>query len=397
MSNLRAYSESLIDILRSAHASDGAVLSDVESAAARACTAVATHNIEALDREIDELVLKRTQEKETLQTLASALAPIKRIPSEVLAEIFVQELDGRHVSLNEPRKSGTPWSLLQVCRRWRHVALTELRLWNRMTVYTESWYQAPWRQLLDIHIHAPQIEFFETMHVLQRIRPTGDIPRYNEGPWDMPVSIADDAISLPRLRHLRLWRYTEAILQPLILPSLTSLQIEDVSQVFDATPIIRMVERSQCVLTEFSYVPPIGALRVHGRLIRIGTDRDLFHPLLVVFPCLQELRMPYCIFPASLLDQVARAELLPVIVKLKCGMGNADAPRFADLVERRLDTDAPGAPLREPGRTLREATGRSFMINNPIIVANGTATDYARKRIVELGKKHGKPLKLIVR
>lgn len=57
------------------------------------------------------------------------VAPIRRLPSELLSEIFVI-----CVVDNIETNSGVlyrQWILAQVCRRWRHVVLNTPRIWNR--------------------------------------------------------------------------------------------------------------------------------------------------------------------------------------------------------------------------------------------------------------------------
>ncbi|KAF8075285.1 hypothetical protein FPV67DRAFT_626178 [Lyophyllum atratum] len=58
-----------------------------------------------------------------------------QIPNELLAEIFVNALSIDAVEL--PLESWhvvSPWTLCQICSRWRQVALNEHRLWNRIHI-----------------------------------------------------------------------------------------------------------------------------------------------------------------------------------------------------------------------------------------------------------------------
>ncbi|KAF9458840.1 hypothetical protein BDZ94DRAFT_1123845, partial [Collybia nuda] len=57
-----------------------------------------------------------------------ALSPHKHLPPEVLSTIFVFCTDNQPTSLPSCH-SGLPWVLLQVCSRWRQIALAEHRLW----------------------------------------------------------------------------------------------------------------------------------------------------------------------------------------------------------------------------------------------------------------------------
>lgn len=57
------------------------------------------------------------------------MAPIRRLPTELLSEIFaIYVADDIKTSSGMLRRQ---WSLAQVCRRWCHVVLNTPRLWNR--------------------------------------------------------------------------------------------------------------------------------------------------------------------------------------------------------------------------------------------------------------------------
>lgn len=64
-----------------------------------------------------------------------ALAPHKKVPPEILANIFVEACENRPLSL-PPHNRTRPWAISQVCARWRQVALNEPRLWNDLSVTT---------------------------------------------------------------------------------------------------------------------------------------------------------------------------------------------------------------------------------------------------------------------
>ncbi|KAF9067071.1 hypothetical protein BDP27DRAFT_1179927, partial [Rhodocollybia butyracea] len=93
-------------------------------------------------REIDRL--KNTyanvkQQQETLETYLSDLrcivAPIRRLPSEVLGEIFgfvCGMMSGSNLS--KVKRSLPAVSLLQVCSKWRKIVNTMPSLWSRFTL-----------------------------------------------------------------------------------------------------------------------------------------------------------------------------------------------------------------------------------------------------------------------
>ncbi|KAJ7609031.1 hypothetical protein FB45DRAFT_703426, partial [Roridomyces roridus] len=65
---------------------------------------------------------------------AAVVSPVRRTPPEVLAEIFSwtlpssDELEGCSSVRMKMEKS--PWTLGQVCRRWRAIALSTPSLWS---------------------------------------------------------------------------------------------------------------------------------------------------------------------------------------------------------------------------------------------------------------------------
>ncbi|KAF9006860.1 hypothetical protein BDZ89DRAFT_965785, partial [Hymenopellis radicata] len=96
--------------------------------------------LQDLDRKIawaretlDNLISARNQAQSHFEDAEAILHPLRRVPNEVLSEVFqncsqiVEDpLDDYDDSLN-PRMA--PWVLTHVCRRWRQLALQSPRLW----------------------------------------------------------------------------------------------------------------------------------------------------------------------------------------------------------------------------------------------------------------------------
>ncbi|KAF7336510.1 F-box domain-containing protein [Mycena sanguinolenta] len=100
-----------------------------------------------LDEEIPRLK-DRLQELETERTALSEshaqniriLSPLRRIPAEILGEIFSWSLPS-HWDVLDVRNC--PWVLTHVCRRWRAVALSMTSLWSLISVDFETKPQYP--------------------------------------------------------------------------------------------------------------------------------------------------------------------------------------------------------------------------------------------------------------
>ncbi|KAK7030528.1 ABC protein [Favolaschia claudopus] len=70
------------------------------------------------------------------------LSPLRRVPPEVLGEIFQWTLFSSHNSGS--KISNSPWKLTHVCRRWRDVAISRASLWSLVAinfVYRNSEYR----------------------------------------------------------------------------------------------------------------------------------------------------------------------------------------------------------------------------------------------------------------
>ncbi|KAJ7474150.1 hypothetical protein FB451DRAFT_1466697, partial [Mycena latifolia] len=92
-----------------------------------------------LEEEISRVLLsllklenERRLRSEYAATLKGVLSPIRRIPSEILAEIFLvcrdDALDAFQYSVADPRRA--PMLLGHVSSRWRQVSRSSPRLWD---------------------------------------------------------------------------------------------------------------------------------------------------------------------------------------------------------------------------------------------------------------------------
>ena len=81
---------------------------------------------------------RRKRLRDQLSSLEIALAPQKRLPAELLSQVFIAAHS--EASSIPPEKRGSPLVLCHVCSRWRQVALNTAELWTdvvlRLTEYT---------------------------------------------------------------------------------------------------------------------------------------------------------------------------------------------------------------------------------------------------------------------
>ncbi|KAJ7118740.1 hypothetical protein C8R44DRAFT_181715 [Mycena epipterygia] len=109
-------------------------------------------NIVALTASINQLLCEVAQLRRSSDQHKAIIAPIRRVPPEVMAEIFMQlaeiEADmGKHSLALEfddyiigkpymvrPRPHRTPLIFGEICREWRTIALSSPRLWNTISL-----------------------------------------------------------------------------------------------------------------------------------------------------------------------------------------------------------------------------------------------------------------------
>lgn len=87
--------------------------------------------IEFQIKDLEKLWVEHAQRSSGLQTLKATLSPIRRVPPELVAEIFQQLCCSSRAIL--PPNPVTPQLVVsQICSGWRKVALGHKQLWNRV-------------------------------------------------------------------------------------------------------------------------------------------------------------------------------------------------------------------------------------------------------------------------
>ncbi|KAL0956034.1 hypothetical protein HGRIS_002207 [Hohenbuehelia grisea] len=74
---------------------------------------------------LDQIQARQTETQSARQRLFNVLSPIRRLPDELLREIFQWCWAAEPINILKP-----PWTLSMVCRRWRFIALSTSTLWN---------------------------------------------------------------------------------------------------------------------------------------------------------------------------------------------------------------------------------------------------------------------------
>ncbi|KAH9484811.1 hypothetical protein JR316_0001713 [Psilocybe cubensis] len=95
------------------------------------------NNIRVLEIQLEDLKAKRTTTKETISRYRAVLSPIRRLPADVLREIFLHCLE-KH---RNPAMlaSEAPMLLTRICSSWRSIAQSSPLLWAQIHIAFPNW------------------------------------------------------------------------------------------------------------------------------------------------------------------------------------------------------------------------------------------------------------------
>ncbi|KAK0466620.1 hypothetical protein IW261DRAFT_1407309, partial [Armillaria novae-zelandiae] len=113
----------------------------IETQSLQATLSETPNRIAELDSLIDSttsllryLTNDRNQALENQANAKMILSPCRRLPSELLADIFIRcSLRDRYSSPLDPH--GLHWTLSHVCRKWREVAIGTPQIWSRICLF----------------------------------------------------------------------------------------------------------------------------------------------------------------------------------------------------------------------------------------------------------------------
>ncbi|KDQ61417.1 hypothetical protein JAAARDRAFT_171604, partial [Jaapia argillacea MUCL 33604] len=90
---------------------------------------------------IDSDIATHLESIRQLCTKRNSLVPISRLPSEVLANIFIQYAKKKEASLGYPLRRPKVWwiAITYVCRHWREVAVATPSLWCSLPFHRPKW------------------------------------------------------------------------------------------------------------------------------------------------------------------------------------------------------------------------------------------------------------------
>jgi len=85
-------------------------------------------------REISKPVIRHYRREKRWGMIWTPVDVTVELPPEILCLIFLFTVEVTPITIGSVHDTMLPWVLLQVCWRWRQIALTECRLWNHVTV-----------------------------------------------------------------------------------------------------------------------------------------------------------------------------------------------------------------------------------------------------------------------
>lgn len=215
---------------------------------------------------LDRAVTRRQLLVGFVQDHTGPLADIRRVPPEILSEIFLQSIPPAEEQTSFMRHSGrTPMILAQVCRRWRAVALSTSRLWSTIIIQTRSEYiPAEPRRLLEMWLERSmpsplslKIELYDQECNIGESRAWIDILVAHSRRWEILHCVQGDFV-LDKLYETRGQLPTLHTFQIEYMPwgyHLDVERIERVSQVVSRAPRLTNLHIAQIYLISSATFP----------------------------------------------------------------------------------------------------------------------------------------------
>ncbi|KAJ6578974.1 hypothetical protein B0H10DRAFT_1745005, partial [Mycena sp. CBHHK59/15] len=90
-----------------------------------------TQEIGRIQAMLDDLTQKRDHLVNLIDAHLALVSPVRRLPDDVVREIFAASLPSEYAVMDGAE---SPLLLCQICRLWRHLALSTPRLWASLHV-----------------------------------------------------------------------------------------------------------------------------------------------------------------------------------------------------------------------------------------------------------------------
>ncbi|KAJ7758376.1 hypothetical protein B0H16DRAFT_651163 [Mycena metata] len=188
----------------------------IESVVSRLRDRLSSHDEKISRSGLRTQLKRRTEERESLATdlarNAVILSPLRRLPPEILFEIFSftlpfdWEVKARGSSLDV---KNSPWLLTRICSRWRTVALASSSFWSFIVIDDDAWLG---RSTSLVSLLQLQLARARTSHLRVHFEANNSHPQH-EGPlFDLLAE------------RSRQWVKAHLVLTPELLPTLATIR-----------------------------------------------------------------------------------------------------------------------------------------------------------------------------
>ncbi|KAJ6476734.1 hypothetical protein C8R47DRAFT_1323535 [Mycena vitilis] len=233
------------------------VLADIIVNAQRGMDALEAR-IENLRAALDQLISQRDDSARLIRGCTSALSPIRRLPPEIVHEIFSwTSRRTRRVAGHAP--TGAPWYLGQISGIWREIALGLPSFWNTVTVLHNNQFPCQQRSALPMiqaqlvrSARAPLHVDFEWMKkdddasaLLEALLPSSDR-------WISLRLICCDSVALLELLHSAKGRLSQLEALEIDDEGCGEIESSTASDVFSIAPNLRQVLLTNVTFNRFS-------------------------------------------------------------------------------------------------------------------------------------------------
>ncbi|KAF9484368.1 hypothetical protein BDN70DRAFT_872639 [Pholiota conissans] len=138
---------------------------------------------------LDELRRCEGDSYAAISALHILLCPIRRLPPEVLTEIFIHSLPQKQYIL--PGDEGSPLRLMRVCTEWWKVCVSSPQLWSSLELVRPSATNVRHESPVE---HPEDGDIFRISCINLWLSRSGDLP--------LSLSIQDDLLSVEGMRHI---------------------------------------------------------------------------------------------------------------------------------------------------------------------------------------------------
>jgi F-box-like len=272
----------------------------------------AERNLTTLEYEIahvesilDGIRSQRTQTITSIQSYREALAPHRKLPNEILGEIFVCATPMIMLPPKEYCREA-PWNITHVCSKWRNVAFATPAVWDNISIMHDA-PNSIYRKSTPSPVRSALLRSGHSFIVLNIRRAAPTFLGYAAGPCRVSSSVS--TVIIPRKD------------QPNEASATFSLYWDHVYQRTQDSTIVSAI----------THVGSLTLLRIN-----IPVPASDIEVIIGYAPCLDTLHLPNGHpFAISTLAKMSCGNLLPKLKNLSCMLNTETQDAYFDMLESR--------------------------------------------------------------